>query len=122
MKFPNLGLLLDIAKIFSIYSILGTIMISSINFTRTQIFSEVIYCKIVIQKTVFMAHLSYYEFLTMTFRATMPSSLNGFDEPRTLLASSSKSRVLATRAQPGMGFAAPWHLAFSDVLRVCFAT
>ena len=96
-------------------------MISSIIFTRTQIFSEVICCKIVIQKTVFRAYLSYYEFLTMTFRATMPSSLNGSDEPQTLLASSSKSRVLPTRAQPGMGFAAPWYLAFSDVLCVGFA-
>jgi len=57
----------------------------------------------------------------MSFRTTTPSSLNGSDEPQTLQDSSSKSRVLATRAQPGVGFVAPWRLAFSDVLCAGFA-
>jgi len=96
------------------------ITISFINFTRTQVFSKVICYKIDIQKTLFRAYLSYYEFLTIPFGATTPSSLDGSDEPRTPLTSSSESRVLATRAQPGVGFAAPWRLAFSDVLRASF--
>ena len=50
----------------------------------------------------------------------MLGSLRGFDEPQTRLASPSESRVLATRARPGVGFAAPWRLAFSVVLRVDF--
>jgi len=58
----------------------------------------------------------------MFFRATSSSSPYEFDEPRTPLASPSNSNVLATRAQPGVGFAAPWRLAFSAMLRADFAT
>jgi len=57
----------------------------------------------------------------MFFRARTLSSLYGFDEPQTLLASPSESRDLATRDQPGVGFTAPWRLAFSSVLRTDFA-
>jgi len=51
---------------------------------------ELICHKVDIQKTVIMAHLSSYEFLTMSFEATTPSSLNEYDEPHTLLASLSE--------------------------------
>ena len=51
----------------------------------------------------------------------MPSSLNGSDVPRTLLASPIESRVLAMQAQPSMGLTAPWRLIFSDVLRAGIA-
>jgi len=54
-------------------------------------------------------------------RATIRSSLYGFDELRTLLASSSESHDLATRDQPGVGFAVPPRLVFSAVLRADFA-
>ena len=43
-------------------------------------------------------------------------TLYEFDEPQTPLALSIKSRVLTTRAQPRVGFAAPCRLAISDVL------
>jgi len=51
----------------------------------------------------------------------MPTSLYGFDEPETPLASPCDSHVLATRAQPGMGFAVSCWLAFSVALRADFA-
>ena len=54
-----------------------------------------------------MTHLSYWEFLIMFFGASTAISLSGFDEPRTPLVSPSKSRDLATRDQPGVGFTAP---------------
>jgi len=54
-----------------------------------------------------MAHLSSYKFLTMSFGATTPSSLNESDEPHTLLASLSEGRVQAMQAQSGVGFATP---------------
>jgi len=50
----------------------------------------------------------------------MPNSLFGFGESQTPLASPSESRDLATRDQPGVGFAAPWCLAFTVVLRAGF--
>jgi len=50
----------------------------------------------------------------------MSNSFYGIDEPRTSLASPSESRVVATRAQPDVGFAAPWRLAFSAMLRADF--
>jgi len=81
---------------------------------------ELICHKVNIQKIVSMAHLSYYEFLTMSFGATRPSSLNESDEPRTLLASLNESHILTTQAQSGVGFAAPWYLAFSFVLQIDF--
>jgi len=58
----------------------------------------------------------------MLFEATSRRSPYGFDEPWTPLASPSKSRVLATRAQSGMGFAAQWRLAYSIMFRADFAT
>ena len=81
---------------------------------------ELICHKVDIQKTVIMAHLSSYEFLTMSFEATTPSSLNESDEPHTLLASLSEGRVLAMQAQSGVGFAATWYLAFNVVLHTDF--
>jgi len=54
-----------------------------------------------------MTLLGYCEFLTMFFGATTPNILYEFDEPRTLLASPNESHILATRAQLGVGFAAP---------------
>jgi len=56
----------------------------------------------------------------MSFGATTLISLSRFDEPQTPPASPSKSRDLTTRDQPGVGFFAPWRLAFSDVLHVGF--
>ena len=50
----------------------------------------------------------------------MSNSLYGIDELRTSLASPSKSRILATQAQPDVGFAAPWRLSFTVVLRADF--
>ena len=54
-------------------------------------------------------------------RATIVSSLHGFVESRTQLALPIESRVLAMRAQLGVGLAAPLCLTFSDVLRAGFA-
>ena len=51
----------------------------------------------------------------------MSNRLYGYDESRTPLALLSKIHILATRAQPDVGFAAPWRLAFSIVLRADFA-
>jgi len=48
-------------------------------------------------------------------------TLYEFDEPRTPLALPIESYVLATRAQPGVGFAALRRLAIRDVLRARFA-
>ena len=59
-----------------------------------------------IQKISFKTHLGYYEFLIMFFGASTPSSFYESDEPRTPLVSPSESRVLVTRAQLGVGFAA----------------
>ena len=53
-------------------------------------------------------------------RATTLSSLHGFDEPRTPLASPNESRDLTTQDQLGMGFASPLRLAFSVMLRADF--
>ena len=50
-----------------------------------------------IHKTTFMTHLGYLEFLIISFGATTPINLSGFDEPRTPLASPSESRDLAMR-------------------------
>jgi len=57
----------------------------------------------------------------MSFKATMPISLSGFDDPRTPLASPSKSRKLATRDQSGVGFVAPRCLALGIALWDDFA-
>ena len=43
----------------------------------------------------------------MSFGATTLSSPNGFDEPRIPLVSPIESHVLTTRAQLGVGLAAP---------------
>jgi len=51
----------------------------------------------------------------------MSSSFYEFDVPWTSLTSPSESRVVATRAQSGMGIVAPWCLAFSVMLRIDFA-
>ena len=51
----------------------------------------------------------------------MSISLSGIDEPQIPLALPNESHILAMQAQPGVGFAAPRCLAFSDVLRVNFA-
>ena len=56
----------------------------------------------------------------MSFGVTMSINLPGFDESQTLLASPSESHVLTMQVQPGVGFAAPRCLAFSDVLRTGF--
>ena len=56
----------------------------------------------------------------MFFWSRNAQQLYGFDEPRILLASPIESYILAIRAQPGVDFATPWRLAFSDVLRPGF--
>jgi len=58
----------------------------------------------------------------MSFGATTLSSPYQFDEPWIPLVSPIESCVLTTRAQPGVGLAAPWRLTFSNVLRAGFAT
>ena len=50
----------------------------------------------------------------------MSDHLYGFDELRTQLVTPSESRDLAMRDQPGVGFAAPYRLTFSIVLRADF--
>ena len=55
-------------------------------------------------------------------KTTILSNLHEFDELWNPLASPSKSCDLATRDQPGMGFVAPWRLAFIIVLRADFTT
>ena len=62
--------------------------------------------------------ISYIDFTKL--RAIILSNLQGFDESRTPLTSPIESRDLATQDQPGKGFAAPWRLAFSVVLRADF--
>ena len=71
--------------------------------------------------TIFKTYPGYYKFSIIFFGATTPNYLYGFDEPQTPFASPSEGRVLSTRAQPGVGFAAPWRLAFSAVLRTDIA-
>jgi len=79
----------------------------SINFTELRYFSELICHSVNIQKMVFRTHLGNYEFLITSFEAITLTSLHEFDKPRTPLASPNESHVLATQAQPGVGFAAP---------------
>ena len=79
-----------------------------------------IYREIDIQKIILITHLGYCEFLIMLFGATSPSSPYEFDESRTPQASPSERRIITMRAQPGVGFAAPWGLASSAVLHADF--
>ena len=91
-------------------------------FHGAQVFLELICRKVHTQKITFRTHFGYCEFLTVSFWAITLNSLYRYDEPGTLLASPIERRVLATWAQPGVGFAAPSRLAFNVVLRADFST
>jgi len=53
--------------VFSIYVIPETIMISSTNFTELKYFQELIYNRVIIQKSAFEIFYDYSIFLVMPF-------------------------------------------------------
>ena len=66
--------------------------------------------------TIFKTYPVYYKFSIIFFGATTPNYLYGFGATESI-----SLAKLSTRAQPGVGFAAPWRLAFSAVLRADIA-